>query len=62
MEFASAGLADLERIDPDRLSDVLELGQAEIMDRQIEPSLDLPIGLLGETKSRRAKRSPPGSA
>ena len=33
----------------DRLGDVLELRRAEIADRQIEPSLDLPIGVLGET-------------
>ena len=43
------GLADLERIDPDRLGDVLELGRAEIGDREIEPPLHLTIGVLGET-------------
>ena len=43
------GLADFERIDPDRLGDVLELGRAEIGDREIEPPLDLPIGVLGQT-------------
>ena len=37
-------MADLERIDPDRLGDVLELGRAEIANRQIKPPLDLPIG------------------
>ena len=53
--FASAGRlrlggdADLQRIDPDRLGDVLELGQAEIGDREIEPALHLTIGVLGET-------------
>ena len=47
--FRLGGLADLERIDPDRLGDVLELGRAEIADRQIEPPLDLPIGVLGKT-------------
>ena len=31
------GDADLQRIDADRLCDVLELGRAEIGDRQIEP-------------------------
>ena len=41
--------ADLQRIDPDRLGDVLELGRAEIGDRQIEPAFDLAIGVLGET-------------
>ena len=41
-------LADFERIDPDRLGDVLELGRAEIADRQIEPPLDLAIGILGQ--------------
>ena len=40
------GLADFERIDPDRLGDVLELGRAEIADREIEPTLDLTIGVL----------------
>ena len=58
MDFSGAGagrgfhlghFANFKRIYPDRLSDVLELGRAEIVDRQIEPSLDLPIGLLGET-------------
>ena len=46
--FACGGLADFKRIDPDRLGDVLELGRAEIADREIEPPLDLPIGVLGE--------------
>ena len=32
----------------DRLDDVLELGRAEIADRHLEPSFDLPIGLLGK--------------
>jgi hypothetical protein len=41
--------ADLKRIDVDWFGDVLELGRAEIVDRQIEPPLDLPIDLLGET-------------
>ena len=49
LRLGGHGLADLERIDPDRIGDVLELGWAEIGDREIEPSLDLPIGLLGET-------------
>ena len=43
------GLPTSKRIDPDRLGDVLELGRAEIADREIEPPLDLPIGVLGET-------------
>ena len=42
-------LADFERIDADRLGDVLELGQAEVADLQIEPAFDLAIGVLGET-------------
>ena len=42
------GRADFNRIDPDRLGDVLELGRAEIGDREIEPPLDLTIGVLGE--------------
>ena len=43
------GLADFKRIDADRLGDVLELGRAEIDDREIEPPLHLPIGVLGQT-------------
>src|SRR5580704_4771846 len=50
-------LADLKRIDPDRFGDVLQLGRAEIGDREIEPPLDLPVGLLGQTD--RAGRSDP---
>ena len=51
-----AWLADFERIDPDRIGDVLELGLVEIGDREIEPPLDLPIGVLGKTdRARLAK-------
>ena len=46
-------LADFERIDVDRLGDVLELGLAEIADLKIEPPLHLPIGLFGETNCAR---------
>jgi hypothetical protein len=42
------GLADLKRIDPDRLGDIFELGRTEIGDLEIEPPFDLPVGLLGE--------------
>ena len=42
-------LAHLERIDPHRLGNVLELSLAEIADREIEPPLHLAIGVLGET-------------
>ena len=55
--FASAGDADLQRIDPDRLGDVPELGRAEISDHEIEPPLHLAIGVLGETD--RAGRGDP---
>ena len=41
-------LADFERIDPDRLGDVLELGRAQIAHGKIEPRLHLPIGVLGQ--------------
>src|SRR5271166_2030922 len=41
--------ADLKRIDPDRLGDVLELRRAEIVDGEIEPPLYLPVGLFRET-------------
>jgi hypothetical protein len=51
--FASDGRADLQRIDPDRLGDVLELYRAEIVDGEIEPALDLPVGLLGKTDGPR---------
>ena len=42
------GLTDFERIDADRLGDVLELCRAEVADREIEPPLDLAVGVLGE--------------
>ncbi len=35
------------------LRDVLELGRAEVRDGQVEPSLDLPIGLLRKTNPPR---------
>jgi hypothetical protein len=38
----------LQRIDPDRPFDVLELGWAEIGDRHIEPAAHLAVGVLGE--------------
>src|SRR5271170_41105 len=41
-------LIDPKRKDPYRLCDVLELGRAEIGHREIEPPLDLPIGLFGK--------------
>ena len=41
--------ADLQRIDPDRPFDVLELRRAEIGDRHIEPAAHLAIGVLGKT-------------
>jgi hypothetical protein len=40
-------LADFERVDVDRLGDVLKLSVAEVADFEIKPSLDLPVGLLG---------------
>ena len=45
--FVSAA-ADPQRINPDRLGDVLELRAAEIADREVEPRLDLAIGILGQ--------------
>ena len=42
------GHADLQRIGPDRLRDVLELRRAEIGDGQIEPALHLAVGVLGK--------------
>ena len=50
----------MQRIDPDRLGDVLEPGLAEIADRQIEPSLDLAIGVLRQAdRARRANAFEP---
>ena len=51
-----SGLADVERIDPDRLGDVLELGRAEIGDGEIEPPFDLTIGVLGEADRARLSK------
>ena len=45
--------ADSKRINPDRLGDVLELGLAEIGDREIEPALHLSIGVLGKADLAR---------
>ncbi len=45
--------ANLQRIHSDRIGDVLELHCAAIIDRQIEPCLDLPVGLVGETDTAR---------
>ena len=47
------GDADPQRIDPDRLSDVLELSQPKVADRKVEPALHLTIGVLG--KANRAR-------
>jgi hypothetical protein len=47
--------ADFERIGPDRLRDVLQLGWAEVGDGEIEPTLHLAVGVLGQTD--RARRS-----
>jgi hypothetical protein len=43
----------LERIDPDRLGDVLELRRTEIAHCKIEARLHLPIGVLGKTDRAR---------
>ena len=47
------GRADLKRIHPDRLGDVLQLRRAEIRDREIEPPLHLAIGVLGQADRAR---------
>ncbi len=47
------GDADLQRIDPDRLGDVLELCRAKVADREIEPALYLTIGVLGKADRAR---------
>ena len=45
--------ADSERIDPDRLGDVLKLRRAQIGHGEIEPPLDLAIGVLGKADRAR---------
>ena len=42
------GDADLQRINPDRIGDVLESDQAEIAHGEIEPRLHLPVGVFGK--------------
>ncbi len=42
---------DLQRVNPDLLRDVFELGMAEIIDLEVKPRADLPVGVLGETYS-----------
>ena len=51
--FRLGGDADLQRIDPDRPFDVLELSLAEIRDRHVEPTAHLAIGVLGQTDRAR---------
>ena len=51
--FATAGTPTCERIGPDRLGDVLELRRAEIGDGEIEPPLDLAVGVLGQADRAR---------
>jgi len=46
----------LQRINSDRIGDVLELGLAEIGHREIEPRFHLAIGVFGKT-DRAALRS-----
>src|SRR5271165_6696145 len=51
------GLAHVQRIDPDRLGDVLELRGAEVADSEIEPPVHLAIRVL-----RQADRTGPADA
>ena len=51
--FRLGGDADLQRIDPDRPFDVLELSLAEIRDRHVEPTAHLPVGVLGQANRAR---------
>ena len=46
--FRHSGHAHVERINADRLGDVLELGRAKIADGEVKPPLHLTIGVLGE--------------
>ena len=41
-------LADFERIDPNRVGNILELPRTEIADGKIKPPFDLTIGVLGQ--------------
>jgi hypothetical protein len=43
------GQPDLQRIDPNRLDDVLECRLAEIVDREIKPRAHLTVSVLGKT-------------
>ena len=47
------GLADLDRVGAHGFGDVFQRHRAEVGDRQIKPSLDLPIGVLGQTDRPR---------
>ena len=47
------GDADLQRIGPNRLFDVLQLGLAEVGDRHVEPPAHLAISVLGKTDASR---------
>jgi hypothetical protein len=43
------GHADLQRVDPNWVSDVLKLGRAEVADSEVQPAFDLAVGILGKT-------------
>src|ERR1700678_3782876 len=45
--------ANFQRVNPDRISDVLELRRAEIADGEIEPASNLTIGVFGKTDRAR---------
>ena len=47
-ELGDCRRIDVERIDPDRFRDILSCGRAEIAEPEIEPALDLTIGVFGE--------------
>ena len=47
------GNADSKRVDPNRVSDILQLDLAEIADCEIEPAFDLAIGVLGKADRAR---------
>ena len=49
MRYSQHRPADFERINPDRLGNVLELGKAEIADRKFEPRSYLTIGVFRQT-------------
>ena len=49
------GNADLKRIEPHRLGNVLELGRTEILDRKIKPRSHMTVGVFRKTNRARLR-------